>query len=643
MDVTLFEERKNPLFNPVEFQSVFWGPPEFVKELFALFHGFASNPATQNSPATYGMTRHKQFEAGVVRVQSVIGEYGDLLLDGSLLSIEGTEALSGPIPSGVHYWMFVDCIKSLADSEQRDEWMDLIKRQIMLGSYVQTELGHGSNVRGLETTAEFDIATQEFIINTPTITATKFWPGSLGTFANHGVVFANLIVKGKNLGIHPFLVQIRDLTTHQALPGIEVGDIGPKFGYQTMDNGYLALHTVRIPRKNLLARFGRVNPDGSYFSPPNAQLRYFVMMTTRANLLHNFSNSLAKGITIAIRYSTVRGTLNYQAQQQKLFFALAATVAMKILSRKVRRDVFEARDQLESIGEEKLKLLHTLTSGLKALYSNTLLDELEICRQSCGGHGFSLFSGLPSMFTGQAPSVTYEGDNTVMLQQCGNSLLKSIRGALKGKALPEELQYLATTDIGSKCGVTQESDWQDLARIEEALAVKSTAIARGLLETIQAARKAGHTALAIANEIAQKEITELALAHCEFITFQSIKREAENQAETPIKVVLASLASLYGVTLLKRGSLVLYEVGYFHSPLAENLLDLYNARLLGQIKPFAVQIVDALGFTDNALNSALGVYNGKVYETLFDWAHRYGVSPSSGKMKEYMLSQAPKL
>ena len=36
-----------------------------------------------------------------------------------------------------------------------------------------TEIGHGSNVPGLETTATFDEASDQFIIHTPTLTATK--------------------------------------------------------------------------------------------------------------------------------------------------------------------------------------------------------------------------------------------------------------------------------------------------------------------------------------------------------------------------------------------------------------------------------------------------------------------------------------
>ena len=62
------------------------------------------------------------------------------------------------------------------------------------------------------------------------------WPGALARSSTHGAVFARLIIDGKDYGIHPFLVQLRG-ENHQPLPGIEVGDIGPKFGFNNIDNG----------------------------------------------------------------------------------------------------------------------------------------------------------------------------------------------------------------------------------------------------------------------------------------------------------------------------------------------------------------------------------------------------------------------
>lgn len=66
-------------------------------------------------------------------------------------------------------------------------------------------MGHGSNVAGLETTATFDEGRDEFILHSPTITATKFWPGDLGLWSNHAIVYAKLIIKGKDYGVHGFM------------------------------------------------------------------------------------------------------------------------------------------------------------------------------------------------------------------------------------------------------------------------------------------------------------------------------------------------------------------------------------------------------------------------------------------------------
>jgi len=58
------------------------------------------------------------------------------------------------------------------------------------------------------------------------------------------------------------MVPIRDFNTHKPLPGVEVGDIGPKMGYSTKDNGYLRFNNVRIPRFNMLSRYIVVEKGG---------------------------------------------------------------------------------------------------------------------------------------------------------------------------------------------------------------------------------------------------------------------------------------------------------------------------------------------------------------------------------------------
>jgi acyl-CoA oxidase len=102
----------------------------------------------------------------------------------------------------------------------------------IIGCYAQTELGHGSNVRGLETIATWNSDDKTFTIHSPTLTASKWWIGSLGRTANHAIVMAQLIVNGVNHGPHPFVVQIRDMKTHLPLENVHIGDIGPKVGYK---------------------------------------------------------------------------------------------------------------------------------------------------------------------------------------------------------------------------------------------------------------------------------------------------------------------------------------------------------------------------------------------------------------------------
>lgn len=95
-----------------------------------------------------------------------------------------------------------------ASDEQKEKWLPLVNEMKMIGAYAQTELGHGSFVRGLQTTATFDMDTDEFIIHSPVLSATKWWAGGLGKTATHAVVVARLFIHGRDYGPHIFLIQV---------------------------------------------------------------------------------------------------------------------------------------------------------------------------------------------------------------------------------------------------------------------------------------------------------------------------------------------------------------------------------------------------------------------------------------------------
>ena len=126
----------------------------------------------------------------------------------------------------------------------------------------------------METTATLDLEADEWVIHTPTIKATKFWPGTLGIHATHAVIFARLITKGKDHGPQSFIVPIRSVKNHKVFPGIEVGDIGTKLGFKSSDNGYLSFNQYRIPRDHLLSRFVGVNREGVFETKGNPRILF---------------------------------------------------------------------------------------------------------------------------------------------------------------------------------------------------------------------------------------------------------------------------------------------------------------------------------------------------------------------------------
>ena len=146
----------------------------------------------------------------------------------------------------------------------------------------------------------------EFVIHTPSITATKWWPGDMGRYANHAVVFAQLRIDENKYGVCPFIVQIRDLETHMPCKGISCGDMGPKLGYSNKDNGWLTFDHVRIPRDQMLQKYVSVDREGGFGIEGDLRVMYSTMMSVRMQIVEGCSYDLSRGLTIGLRYSIVR-------------------------------------------------------------------------------------------------------------------------------------------------------------------------------------------------------------------------------------------------------------------------------------------------------------------------------------------------
>lgn len=108
-----------------------------------------------------------------------------------------------------------------------------------VGCFALTEIAHGSNSRGMRTTATYDLESKSFIMHTPDFEAAKCWVGNLGKTATHAIVYAQLYTPdGKCHGLNAFVVPVRDPKTMLSYPGVTVGDLGEKIGLNGIDNGF---------------------------------------------------------------------------------------------------------------------------------------------------------------------------------------------------------------------------------------------------------------------------------------------------------------------------------------------------------------------------------------------------------------------
>ena len=204
-------------------------------------------------------------------------------------------------PLALHFVMFIPTLLGQGTMDQIGEVLGRAWNLDLIGTYAQTELGHGTFIRGLELRAKYLRDSQEFELHSPSLTAYKWWPGGLGNTANYAVVMAQLETGGVDRGVHPFLVQLRDEQTHEPLPGVIVGEIGPKMAMNSNDNGFLGFDHHRVPLSALLAKNSHVEADGTYVNPPREKLGYATMIFVRAAISLDMSLHLRKAVTIATR------------------------------------------------------------------------------------------------------------------------------------------------------------------------------------------------------------------------------------------------------------------------------------------------------------------------------------------------------
>lgn len=531
-------------------------------------------------------------------------------------------------PLALHFIMFLPAIMGQGTVEQQAQWMSRAWSGEIIGTYAQTELGHGTFLRGLETTATYDPDTQEFILNSPTITSTKWWPGGLGKTVNYAVVMAQLYTQGHCHGIHPFIVQLRDEETHQSMPGVTIGEIGPRLGMNTNDNGFLRFDHYHIPRTHMLMKHSQVLEDGTYVKPASNKLAYGTMVFVRVAICFSSYRQLQRAVTIATRYSAVRHQselapgepepqiLDYQTQQYKLLPQIATIFAIHFAAKDVWNTFNEVTGNIQDGNLVRLPELHAISCGLKALSSTDAASGVETCRLACGGHGYLASSNLPRIYTSTTAAITYEGENTVLWLQVARYLIKSYREASKGQPLGHSVSYLTM----------QAASTHNISVLSNADLVEAYKNAVSSMVSKTAARLQQHCDMGHPFEHSWNNCSVLlvrcAQAHTRYFTCERFVDAVEKaELSEGVRSILHRLCRLYLIyhislnhgDFLRSGALTDFSI----STLEEEMCNLLTA-----LRPDAVSLVDSFDVHDRILDSTLGCWDGNVYQRIFDEAQK---------------------
>ena len=179
----------------------------------------------------------------------------------------------------VQYNLFGGSIVAL-HTDRHSYLFDKIDSFDIVGCFCLTELGFGNNAVKMETTVTYDEGTKEFVVNTPTTLAQKYWITNGFKHSNHALVFGQTIVGGKNEGVGAFLVPIRDSNLKEK-NGMQIIDMGAKLGANGVDNAALKFDNVRIPRVNMMNKFTDVDDQGKFSSEIKGLNQRFFQVTER--------------------------------------------------------------------------------------------------------------------------------------------------------------------------------------------------------------------------------------------------------------------------------------------------------------------------------------------------------------------------
>lgn len=521
--------------------------------------------------------------------------------------------LSLVVKFGVQFGLFGGSIYFLGTERHHALLADVASLKLP-GCFAMTELGHGSNVRGLQTTARFDRERAQWIIHTPDEYARKEWIGNAAAHAKMATVFAQLQIEDHHYGVHAFLVPIRD-DEGQPLPGVFIDDCGHKMGLNGVDNGRLWFDQVRIPAENLLDRFASVDEQGRYSSPiTSSNKRFFTMLGTlvggRVSIAAASLTASKSALTIAIRYGAMRRQfgpthapespiLDFRTHQLRLMPLLANAYALSFGVRYLQQRYLTRSHEDE-------REVEGLAAGIKAISSWNATHTIQTARECCGGQGYLSVNRFAALKADSDIFTTFEGDNTVLMQLLAkgllteygqqfqdmnlNSALKLIRGAASRAATSLDLLTARRTE---REHLRDSAYHLELLRYREASLVASAA------KRFKARLDKGIDGFEAMNQV-QDHLLSLAHAHVERLLLERFVEAVSQTQDEALKAQLAQLCDLFALHHLQRDLAWFMENGLLSPAKARAVRDEVNT-LCALVRQDAIALTDAFGIPEPCL------------------------------------------
>jgi acyl-CoA oxidase len=569
-------------------------------------------------------------------------EYGGLGdIGGSITAFEmlAFGDLSLMVKAGVQWGLFGGAVLNLGRERHHEKYLADIMSLELLGCFAMTETGHGSDVASIATTATYDPATEEFVIDTPFEAARKDYIGNAARDGRMAAVFAQLVTGGQPQGVHAFLVPIRS-ADGVPCPGVEIEDDGLKGGLNGVDNGRLRFHQVRIPRENLLNRYGDVASDGSYTTPiASKNKRFFTMLGTliqgRISVAGSAASATKVALAIAVGYAESRRQfdapgrdgevvlLDYATHQRRLLVPLAKSYALSFAQAELVEALHDAFTPPTDEDDQAARELEAQAAGIKAVTTWHATATIQACREACGGNGYLAENQLVGLKADTDVFTTFEGDNTVLLQLVAKELLTGFRDHFGELDMLGTARFVAEQAVetilertsargliqrllDAAPGRDEDADLLDRSWQLELFAWRERHLLESLARRMRRATAAeGSDAFAIFTAT-QEHMLALGRAHVDRMMLESNVRAIDGCADPEVATLLARVCDLFALSTVESDRAWFLEHGRL-TPRRSKAVITMVSQLCAALRPFAQSLVDGFGIPTEAVIAPIAV------------------------------------